>query len=407
MLHLIEIENYLSIRDRQIVDLRVSAKVPDPFARFQPVFPGAEVRAPKVVALFGANASGKTNVIKALNFLIQFLRNPLIRAQSSNLVERFNDDESKNRSIHFALEMGGLMDATPSEIERARNKESVTYGTYRYELTLSVSNGLIQHVAYESLRQRPNDRGKWQRIFERNEPQRALGSKAFPIQGYRHLLNTLDPASSIVASFAQFQHPGAMFLKGIAEQAFVYIDYQLITNDDALIQFIGHRPELLATLNSDINRIDLGIEEMRVDSTQGGGWVAKFRHTELDSEMPWMLESHGTRAFIRIYPLIAEALASGGTAIVDELDLAIHPLVLPELVRWFHDPGRNPHGAQLWFTGQSASLLDELTPEEVLLCEKDRKGRTSLYLAKDVARRDDNLRRKYLSGVYGAVPHIG
>lgn len=406
MIHLVEIENFLSIRDRQVVDLRISAKVPDKFDRFGPIFPNATTRAPKVVALFGANASGKTNVLKALNFIVQFVRNPVVRSLSGALIERFNDDESKNRPIRLALELAGLMDATPDTIERAQQDESVAYGTYRYELELAVQDGVIQHVKHESLRQRPNDRGKWQRVFERDGPQHAIGSKAFPIQGYRHLLKTLDPVGSIIASFAQFQHPGALFLKSLADQAYLFIDYQPNPTDDALIQFIGNRPELLSTLNADLNRIDLGIEEMRVDETPTG-WLAKFRHRQLDAEMPWLLQSHGTRAFIRIYPLIAEALAQGGTAIVDELDLAIHPLVLPEMLRWFHDPGRNPFGAQLWFTGQSASILEELTPEEVLLCEKDRQGRTSLFLARDVARRDDNLRRKYLSGVYGAVPQIG
>lgn len=406
MLHQIEIENFLSIRDRQIIDLRVSAKVPDQFDRFAPIFPGASVRVPKVVALFGANASGKTNVLKALNFIIQFVRNASARAASSGFIERFNDEKSKDRPIRLALEFAGIMDATPDLVARAEQGEPVTYGTYRYELELAVEDGYIRHVTQESLRQRPNDRGKWQRIFERGGSSKALGSKGFPIQGFRHLLNTLDPAGSIIASFAQFQHPGAMLLKGVADQAYTYFDYQPNTADDALIQFLGLRPDLLSTLNADLNRIDLGIEEMRVDVTPNGS-LAKFRHRQLDAEMTWGLESHGTRAFIRLYPLIAETLANGGVAVIDELDLTIHPLVLPEIIRWFHDPGRNPNGAQLWFTGQSASLLDDLTPEEVLFCEKDRQGRTSLYLASDIARRDDNLRRKYMAGAYGAVPQIG
>lgn len=406
MIHLIEIENFLSIRDRQVVDLRVSGKVSDRFDRFAPIFPGATVRAPKVMALFGANASGKTNVLKALNFIVQFVRNPAVRAVSGTFVERFNDEESKDRPIRFALELAGLMDASPDVVERADRGEAVIYGTYRYELELAVQGGQVQHVAHESLRQRPNDRGKWQRVFERSGPKQALGSKAFPIQGFRHLLTTLDPVGSIVASFAQFQHPGALFLKGLADSAYPFLDYEPASADDRLIEFIGNRPDLLSTLNDDLSRIDLGIEEMRVDLTPQG-WLAKFKHRKLDVDMPWGLQSHGTRAFIRLYPLITETLASGGTAIIDELDLAIHPLVLPELIRWFHDPGRNPHGAQLWFTGQSVSLLDDLAPEEILFCEKDRQGRTSLYLARDIARRDDNLRRKYLSGVYGAVPQIG
>ena len=141
MIHLLEIENFLSIRDRQVLDLRISGKVPDRFDRFAPIFPEAATRAPKVVALFGANASGKTNVLKALNFLIQFVRNPETRSQSGTLVERFNDEQSKNRPIQFALEVAGLMDATPDVIERARKNEPVAYGTYRYELALAVRDG--------------------------------------------------------------------------------------------------------------------------------------------------------------------------------------------------------------------------------------------------------------------------
>ena len=406
MIHLVEIENFLSIRDRQIIDLRISNKISDDFSHFEPIFPTAKARAPKVVALFGANASGKTNLLKALSFVIEFIRNPASRTVFRGFIERFNDEESKNRPISFAVETAGVMDATPEVIDRYRKGETVTHGIYRYELSLAVKDGLVQHIAHESLRQRPNDSGKWQRVFVRDEAKTVLGSKMFPIQGYQHLLNTLDPNGSIIANFAQFQHPGALFLKSLADRAFFFFDDLPHPDDDALISLIGAQPDLLLALNKDLNRIDLGIEKMRVQSTPGGQ-LAKFRHRQLDVEMPWFLQSHGTRRFIRLYPLLLEVLERGGTVMIDELDLAIHPLILPEILRWFYDPGRNRHGAQLWFSGQSDSLLDELAPEEILFCEKDYKARTNLFLARDIARRDDNLRRKYLSGVYGAVPQIG
>jgi len=70
MLYRLEIENFYSIRDRQVIDLRVARNTPDEDGRLAPIWPGAEERAPKVTAFFGANASGKSNVLKALPFLV-------------------------------------------------------------------------------------------------------------------------------------------------------------------------------------------------------------------------------------------------------------------------------------------------------------------------------------------------
>ena len=84
-------------------------------------------------------------------------------------------------------------------------------------------------------------------------------------------------------------------------------------------------------------------------------------------------------------------------------------MILPEILRWFHDPKRNPHEAQLWMTCHSASLLEDLTKDEVLFCEKSNDGRTQVYSLRDIkgVRRIDNYYRKYLGGAFGALPHIG
>jgi len=91
------------------------------------------------------------------------------------------------------------------------------------------------------------------------------------------------------------------------------------------------------------------------------------------------------------------------------MDAAIHPVVLPELVRWFYDKQRrNKFDAQLWLSCHSTSLLDDLNKEEIVVCEKNRQGRTHLHSLMEVkVRRDENHYRKYLSGAYGGVPHIG
>ena len=74
MLYKLEVENFYSIRDQQVLDLSVDGKVPDPEGRYAPIFEGAAVRVPKVIALYGANASGKTTVLRALEFIITMAR---------------------------------------------------------------------------------------------------------------------------------------------------------------------------------------------------------------------------------------------------------------------------------------------------------------------------------------------
>lgn len=165
---------------------------------------------------------------------------------------------------------------------------------------------------------------------------------------------------------------------------------------------------MLEQLNRDLSRIDLGVEEMQFEETPGG-MEPFFRHRGLGEQLPWMMESRGTRSFINMFPTISGAITFGRLCIIDELDSAVHPMVIEEILRWFYDSERNPKNGQIWFTCHSASLLENLNKEEVVLTEKDRQGRTTAYSLMDVKdlRRDDNLYRKYLSGVLGGVPRIG
>ncbi|HTY49457.1 MAG TPA: ATP-binding protein [Steroidobacteraceae bacterium] len=407
MLYKLEIENFFSIRDRQVLDLTIAPNVPDPEGRYAPIFTGSELRAPKVVAILGANASGKTTVLRALEFIVGMVRDSAQRNPPRIPCERFNDLESESRPVHVAFEFGGLMNLSPEVQKRAQDGETVEEGVYRYELSIQMNKGVAQRIGSESLRQKPRGYGKWQRVFERDADNRIKDSKSFPLSGYQHLLNTLSPSASVLSSFSLFQHPAAAVFVQVAQSVIFQIE-ATPNNDQNVIQYLAKNPGILTNLNKELNRIDVGVESMRLaDSPQGP--LAMFRHAGLHMEMPWLLESHGTRSFIKMFPAIAVTLAQGGLFVIDELDASIHPLVLPEILRWFHDrKTRNPHDAQLWFSCHSASLLDSLDKEEIVLCEKDQQGRTKVYSLMDVkVRRDENHYRKYLSGIYGGVPQIG
>jgi uncharacterized protein len=404
MLYRLEIENFYSIRDPQALDLRVPKSVSDYPERYAPIFAGSESRTPKAVALFGPNGSGKSTVLKALAFVAWFLRHSFQHSGPNLPCERFNDEESANRPIRLAVELGG---ATNLSVEAGRPTEND--GLFRYELELLPKDGSVRTVSREALRVKRRGRGKWQRVFERTPDRALVGSKTFPLAGFSQVIDKIRENASAVATLALFEHKPSKVLSEAAAKVFsnTLID-RADPGDQTVIQYLAQNPTAVEALNRELQRIDVGVERMRIEQIATGP-AALFKHQGLHVDMPWMLESHGTRSFIRIFPLILSALQTGGIAIIDELDLSIHALVLPEILRWFYDPSRNQYSAQLWMSCQSASLLDDLTKEEVVFCEKDNRGRSRMYSLMDVesVRRSDNLYKKYLGGVYGAVPQIG
>jgi len=400
----IEIENFYSIRDAQTIDLAVAANVADEVDRFAPAFPGARARVPKVVAVFGANASGKSTVLKALALLAWFARESFQLAPGAVIpCERFNDEESLVRPIRLALEFGGPSDLTAAIGDQAQ------YGAYRYELEIQLEHGAPRRVAREALRFRPSGIGKWHRVFERAKGGEVKAGKSFALPGYANVIDKVRSNASLVSTLAQFDHGPSLYLRQAAATIYTNILVDRVEPSDIdTVRWYAENPGMLAALNRELDRIDLGIRAMRIEAGPNGPSVL-FDHHGLAAPMHWVRESHGTRSFIRCFPMIVLALETGGVALVDELDTSIHPLVLPELLRWFHDPARNRLGAQLWATCHHASLLEDLAKEEILFCEKDDRGRTSVYGLQDVqaVRRTDNRYRKYLSGVYGAIPRIG
>lgn len=407
VLHRLKIENFYSIRDPQVIDLRASANVPDEPDRLAPLWPGAIDRAPKVVALFGPNAAGKSNVLRALSFIVWFLRNSFTAPPDQWLpYQRFNSERTRGEPTRLGVNLVGPVD--PKQIENPDTPKC----QYSYEFELGGPKDQAPIVFNEALYYWPSEGGRKTRLFERDARGDVKASIAFGLSGYKQSLEKiLRGNASVISTLAQLQHPFATAIwQRIGASVVSNILIQKEENaEDFMIRHYAANPRLVDALNKEIQRVDLGIKAMSFQSGPNNQPTAYFTHEGLYHAMPIILESHGTRTFIQMYPLLLLALETGGIAIIDELDGSIHPMLLPEMLRWFHDPIRNPYNAQLWMTCNNPSLLEYLIKEEIYFCTKDRQGRTEIYGLNDVksVRRNDNYYRKYLGGIYGALPIIG
>jgi hypothetical protein len=254
--------------------------------------------------------------------------------------------------------------------------------------------------------------GKSRRIFARDENGVVESGAGYSLRGLGQILTKLRPNVSATSMIAQFKAKAPMagllaWAKSIASNI-TPGNYQM-ADERAATKAYAENSLMRSHLQGVIGQLDFGIQGVHLIETPEG-IQPEFFHSGLSSPLRLEGESEGTRQFYCVLPAIWHALETdrGGIAVVDEIDSTIHPSILPAILRWFYAP-TNMTNAQLWFSGHSASLLEELRKEEIFFTEKDGRGHTHVYGLRDFegVRRVDNFYQKYLGGVYGAVPRIG
>jgi len=401
----LEVQNFMSLREPQRLNLIVGAAVENS-DRQTPAWPGARERVSKVAAFFGPNASGKSTVLRALPFLSFFIKDSFQLAPDASLLcETFGDEAHEQEPTRFSVSFPGP--ELTSEGQSFVKEMPLCRYTYELRLTNAADRRIVLD---ESLHYWPSSTNRRTRLFERNGDGEVIAGKEFHLSKHRAVLKRiLRDNASVIATLAQIDHGPALMLRHAASKLFTNLYGEKAALDEAaLLRYYQANPHMLVAVNTDLKRIDLGIRSMSIHVGASGPF-ATFDHEGLSKPVPLSRESHGTHQFLQIYPSIMNALETGGVAVIDEMDIAIHPHVLPEILRWFYSASRNPKDAQLWMSCQNASLLEALSKEEIFFCAKDRTGATSVYGLSEIAgvRRIDNFYRKYMSGTYGAVPTIG
>ena len=159
MIYRLEIENFYSFRDRQVIDLTVGRRNLDKPGRLVEIQEGSAKRAPLVVAIYGANASGKSNVLRAISFLKNFIGSSVnFPAEQPLYFTKFGTNESIGEDTHLSMEFSSIEHLSPKAGQMC---------SYSYNLKIS-SDGSGRKVKSESMSYPPAGSPRKKKIFDRH-----------------------------------------------------------------------------------------------------------------------------------------------------------------------------------------------------------------------------------------------
>ena len=403
MLLRLSVSNFLSIRDPQELSF-VAAPLKD---RDEGLIDCAAANGSLVpaIVIYGANASGKSNLVAAMNAMLGMILKSHTQWKPDGGVRRhpFRFDPSfaqKPSSFDIDFVIDGVRYHYGFE---ASDTEFIS--EWLYAFPRSHRRTLFERVGNQFSFGR-SLKGRNQIIASLTRPNSSFLSAAAQ-NGHEQLSRVYRYLGSI-KGFGRIAVSGAMVSAQLAEQAV----------DDRVIDFlkkvgtgiIGYqRKETeFSALAQLLGGPSLTISEM---AETGSKRVSiEFAHRGRDGEKVYLeldRESDGTRRLLIVLDLAFRAIDQGVPLFIDELDASLHTHACEEVLRLFCSRENNPKGAQLVATTHDTNLMISpvLRRDQLWLTRKDAEGATDLYPLTDIrTRKGDNIEKGYLQGRYGAVP---
>jgi len=374
----------------------------------------------KSAVIYGANASGKSSLLEAMDVMRKIIENSI----SIKKTDRF-------QAQPFLLNNKTATKETSLEIEFI-----IEDIIYRYGFEIATNSNILKEWLYQKKLQ---PRAKESQLFKR-EKQELIG-KLFK-EGQRLIKNTRENALflSVIAQFngeisekiliwfKQFNHISNTRSDEFKHYSFNKLEdnefkekiVTLIKNADVGISDISKKKisyEELKKENPDLDELpNFLIEEMKDKglSSIETSHIQYQKENTFNKFIPFSLEmeSDGTQKLLALSALIIETLTNGEILMVDELDNSLHTELVQGIVKLFNSEETNPNHAQLIFTTHDTNLLNQkfFRRDQIWFTEKDIYGASDLYSLIDYGKgktRDDLvLEKNYLNGNFGAVPHI-
>ncbi|TWP50218.1 AAA family ATPase [Lentzea tibetensis] len=349
-----------------------------------------------VAAIYGANASGKSNLLDGLRFMAEAVRDSFAswRPEGRIPLDPFRFVSAQDPPSVFVVELV---------------LEGVRY-TYGFEMS-------HRRVLEEWLYSYPEKRKRV--LFERNGDEVKFGTSMPDRAKLDVLVKLLRPNSLLLSLAAQSNVAQVLpvFRWFTSAVWFRFAGEEPLSEEDIAEHFAGDSP-MSKQLIDLVRAADFGISNVTVHAPhpqEDDGRPRVVVQHGGHSKLLWLgEESAGTRSWFGLLPTALTVLRDGGVLLIDEIDASLHPLLAGRLVGLFKDLSTNPSGAQLIFTTHDATLLhpplaeELLARDEIWFVEKDSAtGVSRLYSLVDFKpRSEDNLERRYLAGRYGAVPEL-
>lgn len=410
-------KNFLSIREEATLSL--SKAKGDEMAdtnTFEPAALG-QLELLRSAAIYGANAAGKSNLIKAL----QTMRNIVVSSAGKSQV-------------------GEKLPVTPFLLDEACSK-----APSEFEITF-ISEGVRYQYGFAATEEKITE--EWLLAYPKGRPQRWI-ERLFDQEKQSYVWGSMDKLSGSKQTWQDATRANSLFLSTAIQLNNQQLNpvYKWFAKTLHVAGLGGWHENFTIKLcekektrnkvvdflkTADVGIDDIALETEQFDASslpEGLSDTAKQLLEEHYKDKPLTRvktahsvtggnkvlldmdnESDGTKKLFALAGPWLDALENGCVLVIDEMHDNLHPLIVQFLVKLFHNNETNPKNAQLIFSTHDTSILsqDIFRRDQVWFCEKDSGQNTRLYPLTDFSPRKgvENLERGYLLGRYGALPYV-
>ena len=373
----------------------------------------------KTTAIYGANASGKTNLIRAFTAAIMMIRMSNSRQIGEKLMQMKPfalDDKTKNEPCEF--EFLFISNGKKYIYGFVADKDKI-YEEYLWEYFSAKPTKIFERTNCNEYKFLQSDERKLNAIKEKNTENKLFLSTATTWNydktkdAYLWFANNIDTYMGgnllndfVIESFSKDENEELkkFTLKLLKEADIIIKDFTIEVKDK---EVDNNFLMLMKNLNMPTPLIPQKQREVRI------GMIHEIKDDDNNFkkyELSFDNESSGTQILFSFAPILKDVFEKGKILVIDEIERSLHPSLVEMIIKFFHNPEINKGNAQLIFDTHDTNLLslDIFRRDQIWFTEKNtEKGATDIYPLDDFSlRKTENIQKGYLNGRYGAMPFV-